>query len=830
MRRWTRRDLVKTGLVASAGVVVGGSPVEGESWVPLGLNGAIEDGIAPLSWKRERISMDEGWRFKLGHACDPQEDFGFGKMAREATFAKSGATGKVTSETMDDSAWRLVDLPHDWGVELPFVLDNTVIERGGKPLGREYPATSIGWYRKVFEVPTSDQGSRLRLDFDGVFRDAMVFLNGHYLGQNFSGYAGFSFDITDFIDYGGKNIVAVRVDASLGEGWFYEGAGIYRHVWMTKTSPVHLVQDGVAVRTAVAASVTKLSIDCEVLNASERAAVCRVRTVVLDPAGEKVGTALSLPLRVAAGASATLHVETRLMAPQLWAPEHPHLYRLMTSLEAGGVMVDQETTSFGVRTIRFDAQKGFLLNGKQVKIKGTCNHQDHAGVGLALPDSLHEYRLGLLKVMGSNACRTSHNPPAPEFLDACDRLGVLVMDETRQFSSSPEGLSELERMVRRDRNHPSVVIWSLANEEPQQGTARGARIITTMKRLVRTLDPTRPVTAAMNGSWGKGVSDVVDVQGFNYGDGSIDAFRKAHPTMALIGTETASTVSTRGIYFKDEARGYVTAYDTNVPDWGATAEDWWKFYDAREWLAGGFVWTGFDYRGEPTPSHLPCISSHFGVMDTCGFPKDTYFYYKAWWGAEPTLHLFPHWNWEGREGQEIDVWCYCNQESVELFLDGRSLGSKVVEKNGHLAWKVPYAPGRLEARASKGGRVTLKTLRATTGAATKLSLVSDRSSLNADGKDAVVLRASVLDAEGREVPTAGPKVIFTVAGPAQIIGVGNGDPSCHEADKAAERSAFNGLCMAVLQAKRETGSILVRASSPGLESATLTLLCNDTKL
>ena len=373
-----------------------------------------------------------------------------------------------------------------------------------------------------------------------------------------------------------------------------------------------------------------------------------------------------------------------------------------------GRSVDRVETTFGIRTLRFDAEKGFFLNGKPVKIKGMCNHQDHAGVGEALPDRLQAYRIERLKGMGTNGCRTSHNAPTPEFLDACDRMGMLVMDETRTMSSNEEGLSELERLIKRDRNHPSVVIWSLGNEEPQQASKRGARIVSTMKKLQQKLDPTRVSTAAMNNGWGGvGISTVLDVQGFNYRDGKIDAFHKKYPQQPSIGTETASTLATRGIYEKDTVRGYVSAYDVNKPSWGNTAEEWWSFYDEREFLSGGFCWTGFDYRGEPTPYKWPCISSHFGVMDTCGFPKDTYFYYKAWWGAEPVLHLLPHWNWAGKEGQEIEVWAYCNQESVELFLNGKSLGSQPVKKNGHLEWKVKYAPGVIEARASKGGRVVL---------------------------------------------------------------------------------------------------------------------------
>jgi len=476
--------------------------------------------------------------------------------------------------------------------------------------------------------------------------------------------------------------------------------------------------------------------------------------------------------------------------------------------------------------VRFDADKGFFLNGKPVKIKGTCNHQDHAGVGEAIPDRIQAYRLERLQWMGSNACRTSHNPPTTEFLDACDRMGMLVLDETRMMSSNPEGMSELERLIKRDRNHPCVVLWSLGNEEPEQGNTRGARIVKTMKTLQQKLDPSRLSTAAMNGGWGGvGISNVLDVMGCNYSDGLIDKFHLDYPKQPMIGTETASTVATRGIYANDKARGYVSAYDTEKPRWGNTAEEWWTFYDEREWLAGGFAWTGLDYRGEPTPYGWPCISSHFGILDTCGFPKDTAWYYKAWWGAEPSLHILPHWNWEGKEGQEIEVWAYCNQESVELFLNDASLGSQPVKKNGHLVWKVKYAPGVLEARASKGGRVVLTDRRETAGPAAKVFASADRTRIAANGQDLAVINVAIVDAQGRLVPDANNKVTWTVVGPGNVIGVGNGDPSCHEPDHATERSAFSGNCMAIVQSKRaQAGTIAVTVKSEGLQGMTITVI------
>jgi beta-galactosidase len=765
--------------------------------------------------------MDFGWRFHLGHANDPAQDFGFDG---DGVFSKSGDLFEPSGEKFDDSKWRLVDLPHDWAVELEFQNDPGIVNHGFKPLDRAYPATSIGWYRRVFEIPTGDLGKRLSIEFDGVFRDCMVALNGHFLGRNMSGYATFSYDVTDFLNYGAKNVLVVRVDATQGEGWFYEGAGIYRHVWIVKTHPVHVAQWGTFVSCEARPGAASVNITTEVDNESDSEQACRVLSTIVDSGGTVVGSAASTPVAIPARSRSEFKQQIVVNNPALWSLEDPHLYLLHTAIEANGGAVDLYPTRFGIRTIKFDADEGFLLNGKPVKIKGTCNHQDHAGVGSALPDRIQHYRIERLKEMGANGYRTSHNPPTPELLDACDQLGMLVMEETRTMSSNSEALSDLERMIRRDRNHPSVILWSLGNEELEQGTERGARIVATMKRLVRRLDPSRPVTVAMDDAWGQGVSGVVDVQGFNYKQGpEIDDFHRKFPKQPTIGSETGSTVSTRGIYANDKEQGYVSAYDVNFPGWAATAEGWWKIYAERRFLAGGFAWTGFDYRGEPTPYEWPCINSHFGIMDTCGFPKDDYYYYQAWWSEKPVLHLFPHWNWPGKEGQEIDVWCHSNLEKVELFLNGGSLGVKEVPRNSHVVWKVRYKPGTLEARGYKGGQQVLVARRETTGGPAKIVLRPDRPQILADGQDVSLVEVQVLDKEGRVVPVADNEIVFQLSGPGKVIGVGNGDPSSHEPDKAHKRRAFNGLCMAIVQSSKEPGEIRLEASSPGLEPATLAI-------
>jgi beta-galactosidase len=817
MNDWTRRDLFRAGIAASAAAA--GQPAANSQSQPEQAAGGAG---------REHLLLDFGWRFHLGHADDPAKDFGLGSNA--GTFAKSGGFVAPANADFDDSSWQKVDLPHDWAIELGFENARELTDHGSYPLGRNYPATSIGWYRRVFDLPAADAGKRIALEFDGVFRNSIVVFNGHYLDTVMSGYAPFSFDVTDWATFGGKNVLLVRTDATLGEGWFYEGVGIYRHVWLTKTNPVHVAHWGTFVRAEVRPGAATVKITTEVDNHSDSTRACRVVSRILGPGGSAVATVTASPISIPAWSRREFEQQVAVNGPALWSIEEPNLYRLLTTVEAAGAPVDHYETPFGIRSARFDADKGFFLNDKPVKIKGTCNHQDHGGVGSALPDRIQYFRIEKLKEMESNGLRTSHNPPAPELMDACDKLGMVVMCETRMMDSTAEGLSQLERMIRCHRNHPSIVIWSLGNEEPEQGNERGARIVGSMKRLAKRLDGTRPVTVAMNGGYGgKGVSTVVDVQGFNYNEPAIDKFHKDFPGKPLMGSETASTVSTRGIYENDVVKGYLRAYDTEKPRWAATAEFWWKFYDERPFLAGGFAWTGFDYRGEPTPYRWPCISSHFGILDMCGFPKDNFYYYQAWWGSKPVLHLFPHWNWSGKEGQEIEVWCHTNLEQVELFLNGQSLGAQKVVKNTHVAWKVKYAPGVIEARGSKGGQQVLAAKRETTGPAARIMLRPDRARIAADGEDVSVVTVEVVDAQGRVVPVADNEAIFKVSGSGKLLGVCNGDPSSHESDKGDKRRAFNGLAMAIVQAGKQAGEIRVEASSPGLESATLTVTCEPAK-
>jgi beta-galactosidase len=817
MKKWTRRDVLKSAIatpaVARALISQQAAGKKVETKQP-------QEPSESQSSPRERLLLDFDWRFHLGHADDPSQDFGFGKRS---AFAKSGELFLPSREKFDDSAWRAIDLPHDWAVELPFVSDPAVNEIGAKPLGRAYPATSIGWYRKVFEIPQSDLGRRLSIEFDGVFRDAIIALNGNYLARNFSGYAPFRCDLTDFANYGGKNILVVRADATEHEGWFYEGAGIYRHVWLVKMNPLHVAHWGTLIASELRGGSANVNVAVTVENESDTAQSCRVIAEISDNNGNKVGTHRSGSVTLPAWGKREFKQRIAVKHPSLWSLEQPNLYRANLKIESSGTATDAYETSFGIREIRFDPNNGFFLNGKPVKIQGTCNHQDHAGVGSALLDRIQSFRIAKLKEMGANAYRTSHNPPTPELLDACDRLGMLVMDETRMMSSSPEGLSQLERMIRRDRNHPSIILWSIGNEEPEQGTDRGQRIAQTMKRRIRRLDPTRPVTMAMNGDWGKGLSNIVDVQGFNYFHlGDVDKFHKDFPAQPCVGSEEASAFYTRGIYVTDKSRGYISAYDVNpAGDYASTAEQWVKYYAARPFVSGAFVWTGFDYRGEPAPYYWPCVSSQFGIMDTCGFPKDAFYYYQSWWTPQPVLHVFPHWNWPGKEGQSISVWVYSNCDEVELLLNGSSLGKQAMPRLSHLEWKVAYVPGVLLARGFNNGKQIADAKQETTGEPATIRLRSHQEILQADGQDVALIEVAIVDAQGRIVPVAGNKVNFAVDGPAKIIGVGNGDPACHEPDKASARSAFNGLAQVIVQSQKQPGEITLSAASPGLASATV---------
>jgi len=776
---------------------------------------------------REKLVMDYDWTFKMGDYLLPDYNYNWMNGYYDGVF---------TTNNMD-SAWRKVDLPHDWTVELPFVnpgKDNqelspkinkeTLKLHGYKPIGQDFPENSKAIYRKVFTIDKGDDGKRILIKFDGIFRNSTIFLNTFRLGNNFSGYSECMFDVTDMLNYGGKNTLVVMVDATQLEGWFYEGAGIYRHVWLIKYAPLHIPMYGNQVISSVAGNKAKIMVETQVFNQDRKKANCNVELKLIDKFGKIVANA-NKPLVLKNNEQLTVKNEFNISNPDLWSLETPSLYKVVSSIYVDNNKIDEYETKFGIRTITFDANKGFFLNGKSVKIKGTCNHQDHAGVGSAIPDRLQYYRLQKLKEMGANAYRTAHHPPSIELLEACDSLGIMVCDENRLLGASEERLNLFKDQIIRDRNHPCVIMWSIGNEEQIQNNDFGHRIALSMMDLQKRLDPSRLcIYAANNGNKWEGINNVIDIRGYNYNSIESDQYHKEHPGQIMMGSEESSALGTRGQYFNDPDRGFVAAYDRNAPAWGYNAEQFWTYYDSRPYLAGAFVWTGFDYRGEPTPYAWPCISSHFGIMDVCGFPKDNYFYYQSWWSDKNVLHLFPHWNWKGRTGDTIDVWCHTNCQSVELFLNGASLGKKNVTKNGHLEWKVAYVPGILEAKGIRNGK-TINDKVETTGESYALSLSSDVKTIKANGEDLSIITVTAIDEKGREVPTADDHVKFQISGNGKIIGVGNGNPVSHEADKFVIgnyfRSLFNGKCQLIIQSDRVPGDIKITATSERLKKAEL---------
>lgn len=817
-----RRDILRAGMATGVGLALAPH---------VAMAAAGTDSTAN---PREAIRLSDGWRFHLGHATDLERDFGFGRYQR--TFAKVQEDAPpATMPAFDDHDWAPVRVPHDWAVELPFArpqgavpddrnIRDRIAAHGFKAIGREFPENSVGWYRLPLPIDAADRDRAVWLEFDGVFRNCIVFVNGCIVGESASGYAPFRVDLSNFLDYAGPNVLTVRVDASLGEGWFYEGAGIYRHVTLVKAASAHVPQWGNVVRATPQNGGAVVEVETDVANRRDVSARLTVRRTLVDAGGAAV---LRLPEAVAevpAHGEVTIAGQGRLAEARLWSVETPYLYRLVTELFDGGTLIDRTEARFGVRSVRFDADKGFFLNGRSMKLLGACNHQDHAGVGSAIPDRLDAWRIKQMQSMGCNAWRSAHNPPSQALLDLCDSMGMMMIVELRRNTTDDEALGELDRVVRRDRNHPCIILWSTGNEEPQQGMDRGKRITADLKRRINALDPTREINQAFyfeQKGYGTGAWDVVDVAGLNYRTDHADAFHAQFPKLPVILTETGSTVSTRGEYANDAKRQVVRAYDTEYPFWASTAEQWWPIAADRDYIGGGFIWTGFDYRGEPTPYPTwPSVVSQFGVVDLCGFPKDNYWYYRTWWRPdEPLVHLLPHWNWAGREGQPIEVWAYANCEEVELIVNGKSAGRQRMPRNLHLEWKVPYAPGWIEAQGYTGGRLVARARRETAGVPAALNIRPDRARIAADGDDLSMLTVEVVDDRGRVVPDAGDLIQIELAGAGRLIGVGNGDPNSHESDKASQRHAFNGMMQAIVQSSGAAGPITVRASSARLRPA-----------
>jgi beta-galactosidase len=742
-------------------------------------------GQSQMNAGREHINFDKNWKFALGHASDASKDYGNG-TGFFSYLAKTGYGDGAAAANYDDRAWRKLDLPHDWAVELPFD-PRASLSHGFKAIGRNFPENSIGWYRKKFNISAEDLGKRITIQFDGVFRNSMVWVNGFYLGTEPSAYADFAYDISDYLNYGGENTIAVRADASMEEGWFYEGAGIYRHVWLSKTAQVHVAYNGTFVTTTLPnTNQAEIKVRTSLVNESNSEANIRLAENITDAEGKTIAQSEKQNIKLAGGETREIVSIYTINKPKLWDLSNPYLHTVKSVVYVNNQLTDNYNTRFGIRTVRFDANEGFFLNGKHLKIVGVNNHQDHAGVGVALPDMLQDYRILRMKEMGCNGIRTSHNPPTPEFLDACDRLGMLVMDENRLMGTNQEHFRNLEKLMKRDRNHPCVVIWSLGNEEwAIEGNIKGARIAKTMQDFAQRLDSSRAFTAAVSGGWDNGIGMATQVMGYNYiVQGNIDEHHKKFPWQAGIGTEESNTIGTRGVYETNNALTHLAA--TNRMPENVGTESGWQFYAARPFLSGLFYWTGFDYRGEPHPYVWPAVTSQFGLVDLCGFPKDIFYYLQSWWTANPVLHIANHWSWKGKEGKDIPVKIYSNCEQVQLFLNGKNLGKKEMPKNGHLEWTVKYAPGTLMAKGFSKGKETTITKLETAGNAAELKFKADNQTLNANGTDISVIDIAVVDNKGNVVPAADNELAFSLSGPGKIIGIGNGNPSSHEAEKFIE--------------------------------------------
>ena len=784
---------------------------------------------------RETIRLDDGWKFAFGNAADPKKDFGCGtEYFNYLTKANSIHNEGPYAANFNDSTWQEVKVPHDWVTILPYA-DVASHSHGYKTVGYKYPETSVGWYRKTINIPACDLGKHIALQFDGIFRNARVWFNGFYMGTEPSGYATQVYDVTEYVNYGGDNLICVRADATLEEGWFYEGAGIYRDAWLLKSAAVGVAPFGTFVYADLKQPYDKVTIyvETEVNNHSLTTQQCEVSHRLLDADGREVAKSESSTIMLRAKQTLNSQLLTlNLNVPHLWSPADPYLYKVETTVKVDGRVTDVYETTTGIRDVEFDADRGFLLNGQPLKLKGVNMHQDHAGVGAAIPDALQAWRIKQLKKMGCNAYRASHNPMTPALLDICDREGILVIDENRLTGINEEHLRLLERMIKRDRNHPSVILWSNGNEEwGMENTIQGTRIAAAMREYTHLLDPTRHSTIANAG--GREMVKGLDVVGFNYiVQNDVDNQKKNNPTWKIVGTEETTGCGTRGWYFKDEKYPgrMVSLNRTMEQNYENIIERGWKFYDERPWAAGLFYWTGFDYRGEPNPLSYPAHDSEFGILDYCGFPKDEAYYLKSWWTDEPVLHIFPHWNLQGHEGEEVEVWAYSNCDEVELTVNGKKLGRQPMPRNGHLKWKAVYQPGRVEATGYKNGkRILTKTIE-TTKAAAKVILKADRHQIAADGQDMAIVNIELHDQKGRFVPNACPVLTFCLEGDANIIGCGNGDPSYLGSDHPDKQPcntfsipAFNGRAQVLIQSGKLPSTVTLKCTADGLKYGLLTI-------
>jgi beta-galactosidase len=811
---------------------------------------------------RERISFNADWRFAKG---DP-----------------AGGTADAAAQPgFDDGRWRQLGLPHDWGIEGPFT--------------QAYPGETaklqwwgVGWYRKHFTLPAGDAGRRVYLDIDGAMSHANVWINGHSVGGWPYGYASWRVDLTPYVKPGAGNVLAIRLDNPPDSSRWYPGGGIYRNVWLVKTAQLHVAQYGTSVTTPVVTA-QKATVDLQVTldnHGEEAEAQVDTEVYALDAAGLRSGPAVARTMALTAARlqkdrQALVAQSLAVQQPRLWSPASPQRYLAVTTVRSKGQVVDVVETPFGIRTIAFDAERGFLLNGQRLQIQGVCQHHDLGALGTALNVRALERQLEILREMGVNAIRTSHNPPAPELLDLADRMGFVVVAEAFdawQARKKPNDYNllfkewhekDLRAMIRRDRNHPSVIAWSIGNEIPEQTRAEGWKLSSQLAGIARSEDRTRPVTAAFNHvvSGYNGFETTVDVFGYNYKPGEYARLHAHAPHLPLIGSETASTISSRGEYFfpvsddksKGQANFQVSSYDLSAPPWAWAPDKEFAGLDDNPFVAGEFVWTGFDYLGEPTPYSqdatnllnftdpaqqarmaaqmstmkkidVPSRSSYFGIVDLAGFKKDRFYLYQARWRPDlPMAHLLPHWNWPERVGQVTPVHLYTSGDEAELFLNGKSLGRK---KRGprdyRLRWDdVVYQPGTLRAVVYRNGKPWAEDTVRTTGGAARLELAPDRAKLRADGQDLAFVTVRIADRDGLTVPRTHNRVSFSITGPGEIVATDNGDATSFESFQSKERNAFNGLALAIVRTlPGQGGKVVVRVRAEGLESAEVTLDSN----
>lgn len=847
-------------------------------------------GCASQPVARQRISLDANWQFTRNDPTDAAGQLDYAKIKPwvEATgdeFLHGPASHTARPSTniggdvsyiqpdFNDSNWRTVNLPHDFGIEGPF---KQSLDSGTGKL----PWAGVAWYRKHFAVSRLDHGQQIYLDIDGAMSYATVWLNGHFVGGWPYGYTSFELDLTPYINVGGENVLAIRLDNPPESSRWYPGGGIYRNVWLVKTSPVHVGHWGTYITTPIVTPESAtVDIKVSVTNSSYRAANVTAKTCIYAKGIKSaVATTTSDPITVPPGQTIPCNAQAMIAYPHVWDITDPNLYTAITTIQQDGKTIDRYSTTFGVRTFAFDPDNGFLLNGRRVRIQGVCDHHDLGALGAAINERALERQVDLLKEIGCNAIRTSHNPPAPELLDLCDRKGMLVMDESFDCWEKGKRPNDYHLLFRdwhekdwraeleRDRNHPSIILWSIGNEVPDQGTSRGIPIGNELTRIAHEEDPTRPTTAACNdvNAGFNGFNKTLDVFGYNYRWSSYERFHQANPEQALFGSETASCVSSRGEYFfpvsDDKSKGLadfqVSSYDLYAPRWAWPPDKEFAAEDEHEYVAGEFVWTGFDYLGEPTPyggdvDHMlpftnpvlearatvqlnddgrilvPSRSSYFGIIDLAGFPKDRFYLYQAHWRPNlPMAHILPHWNWPDRVGKVTPVFVYTSGDEGELFLNGHSLGRKKIEKGEYrLRWDdVKYEPGELWVMTYKRGAPWAYDSVRTTGKAEKLVMEPDRTRLEPDGKDLSFVKVRIADKDGLTVPTANNRIVFHISGPGEIVGVDNGDATSFEPFEAKEHDAFNGLCLVIVRSiTGKTGTIRLSAEATGLNEANVSL-------